>query len=154
MAVNFLFSTTLLCLDKEEEAVKRQGHDFSGPKEEDREVRQSGDTPQARGPEPKQSHQRSCEGGPDVMDALLDISSWLQATEAYIASRQDTKRVHCIGGATQPTSAKSSRRGSNLPATSPTQDAQERVTTCLRKVPILDMAITKEESGSDDAARE
>ena len=95
-----------------------------------------------------------------VLNVLLDISSWLQATEAYITSQQETQRVHRTGDSTQLTSAEGSRRDSKLPATSPTQDAttdvseafQERVMKHLRKAPILDMTTTREEFGSDDAA--
>ena len=80
----------------------------------------------------------------------------------YIASLQETERVHHMGGATQPTGADGGRRGSNLPTTSPTQDAaadisemvQERVTKHLRKALILDMITTEQESRSDDEARE
>ena len=67
-----------------------------------------------------------------------------------------------MGGTTQPTSAESSRTGSNLPATSPTQDAttdiseavKERVTKYLRKSPTLEMTTTEEECGSHGEARE
>ena len=96
------------------------------------------------------------------MDNLLDISNRLQAIEAYIASQQETERANHTGCATQSTGAKGSKRGSNRPATSPSQDAtanilelvQERVTKHLRKPPILDMTTTEEESGSGKEARE
>ena len=60
------------------------------------------ETPVSWGPEAEPSHQGSRKGGPRVMDVLLDISSWLQleATEAYIASQQETERVYHTGGAT------------------------------------------------------
>ena len=118
--------------------------------------------PMSQGPEPKQSCQGRCEGGLQVIDALLDISSQLQTTEAYITYQQKTERVHHMRGTTQPTGPEGSRRSSYLPTTSPTQDAvtnvleavQERVMKHLRKVHILDMTTTVEESRSNDAARE
>ena len=66
-----------------------------------------------RSPEPKQSHPGSHAGGPEVIDVLLDISNRFQAREAYIASQQETERVNHTGGATQPTGAEGSKRGSN-----------------------------------------
>ena len=72
----------------------------------------------------------------------------------YIASQQETERVNCMGGATQLTDAGGSRGGSNLPATSPITDALESVMKHLRKAPILNMAITEEESGYDEEPRE
>ena len=102
-------------------------------------------TPTCQGPEPKQSHLSGQELGLEVIDTLLEISSRLQATEAYIASQQKTESVNCTGVATQPTGAKGSRRGSNLPATSPTQDAATDISEVVQeKAPILDMTTTEE----------
>ena len=81
----------------------------------------------------KQSHRGSREGDSEVMDVLLHISSRLQATEAYIASQQENEKVTCTRAFTQQMSAKGSRRGSNLPATSVAENAAANVYVVVRE---------------------
>ena len=46
-------------------------------------------------PKPEETCQESCEGGPEVMDVLLDTSSWLKATETHIARQWESESA-CI----------------------------------------------------------
>ena len=49
-------------------------------------------------PQPKGGRPEGQEDGLDMIDVLLDISSRLEATEAYIAAHQETERINHMSG--------------------------------------------------------